>query len=375
MFCKSAKRILTALLLLGFWLIVVPLGYAAESAALQKAKTEAEAKGYLFLTSHDEIVARAKKEGSLNIVTSWEAETVAKLIELFKKKYPFVNVAKSEDLTGTDGAQRFLLELKSGKRDWDLTQIPTDFYDEYVPYAKKFDIVGMGAHGVLKIPRDMIDGNNRKVVSLGTSFCVIAFNKKLRAPANTPNSWEDFVKPEYKGRKFVLDLRPKCHAALVPAMGKEWVLEYAKKIGAQTPVWSRGFSRGITAIKTGEQDLHGGIYWFTAMRAIREDRTDTIGMKIIEPVGAWYSEIQAVLEGGQNPYTALLWLEFEASPEAQKIVDEVEPLKSSVYAPGSEAEKVLRGRKVSIASWEVQKNFPAWSEMITEAYGFPKASK
>ena len=40
-----------------------------------------------------------------------------------------------------------------------------------------------------------------------------------------------------------------------------------------------------------------------------------------------------------------------------------------------EAEKVLRGRKVSIASWEAQKNFPAWSEMITEAYGFPKASK
>jgi ABC-type Fe3+ transport system substrate-binding protein len=375
MLCKSAKRILTALLLSGFCLIAVPLGYAAESAALQRAKTQAEAKGYIFLTSHDEIVARAKKEGNLNLVTSWEAETVAKLIELFKKKYPFVNVAKSEDLTGTDGAQRFLLELKSGRRDWDLSQIPTDFYDEYVPYTKKFDIVGMAAQGVLKIPKGMIDGNSRKIISLGTSFCVIAFNKKLRAPANTPNSWEDFLKSEYKGRKFVLDLRPKCHAALVPAMGKEWVREYAKKISAQTPVWSRGFSRAITAIKTGEQDLHGGIYWFTAMRAIREDRTDTIGMKIIEPVGAWLSEIQAVLEGGQNPYTGLLWLEFEASPEAQKIVDEYEPLKSSVYAQGSEAEKVLRGRKVSLASWEDQKNFGGWSEMISEAYGFPKASK
>jgi ABC-type Fe3+ transport system substrate-binding protein len=279
-------------------------------------------------------------------------------------------------LSGPDAAQRFLLELKSGvKKGWDISQFPTDFYDEYVPYAKKFDILGMAERGVLKIPLKMIDSNNRKVVSLGTSFCSIAFNKKLRDPANTPNSWEDFLKPEYKGRKFVLDLRPKCHAALVPLMGSEWVRDYAKKIAAQSPIWSRGFSRAINAMKAGEYDLHGGIYWFTAMRAIKEDKTDSLGMKILEPAGAWYSEIQAVLESADNPHAGLLWLEFEASPEAQKIIDESEPLKSSIYASGSEAEKVLRGRKVSIASWQDQKGFPAWSDMIIEAYGFPKAEK
>ena len=349
---------------------------AAEGPALQAAKKHAESKGYAFLASHDELVAKAMKEGKLNVITSWDPKTLSRLIEAFKKKYSFTGPIKSEDLTGPDGAQRFLLELKSGiKKGWDTLQIPTDFYDEYVPYAKKFDIQGMADHGILAIPKKMIDSNNRKVMSLGTSFCSFAYNKKLRAPANVPNGWEDFTKPEYKGRKFVLDLRPKCHAALVPAMGKEWVREYAKKIGAQTPVWSRGFSRAITALRTGESDLHGGIYWFTVMRAIKEDRTDSLGLKIPEPVGAWHSEIQAVLEGGENPHAGLLWLEFEASPEAQKIIDESEPLKSSIYAPGSEAEKVLRGRKVSVASWEDQKSFPAWSEMISEAYGFPKADK
>ena len=328
------------------------------------------------MASHDELVAKATKEGKLNVITSWDPKTLGRVVETFRKKYPFIGPIKSEDLTGPDGAQRFLLELKSGiKKDWDTLQIPTDFYDEYVPYAKKFDIQGMADHGILAIPKKMIDSNNRKVVSLGTSFCSFAYNKKLRAPANVPNDWEDFLKPEYKGRKFVLDLRPKCHAALVPAMGKEWVREYAKKIGTQIPVWSRGFSRAITALRTGENDLHGGIYWFTVMRAIKEDRTDSLGAKIPEPVGAWHSEIQAVLESGENPHAGLLWLEFETSPEAQKIVDESEPLKSSIYAPGSEAEKVLRGRKVSIASWEEQKSFPAWSEMISEAYGFPKAEK
>ena len=35
---------------------------APASASLLKAKADAEAKGYIFETSHDEIVAKAKKE-------------------------------------------------------------------------------------------------------------------------------------------------------------------------------------------------------------------------------------------------------------------------------------------------------------------------
>ena len=34
------------------------------SPSLAKAKTEAEARGYIFLTNHDEIIAEAKKEGN-----------------------------------------------------------------------------------------------------------------------------------------------------------------------------------------------------------------------------------------------------------------------------------------------------------------------
>jgi len=37
---------------------------------LLKAKTEAETKGYIFETSHDVIVAKAKKEGKLVVFSS-----------------------------------------------------------------------------------------------------------------------------------------------------------------------------------------------------------------------------------------------------------------------------------------------------------------
>jgi hypothetical protein len=50
------------------FLLLVMLGttyaVAAESPTLLQAKNEAEAKGYVFVASHDEIVAMAKKEGN-----------------------------------------------------------------------------------------------------------------------------------------------------------------------------------------------------------------------------------------------------------------------------------------------------------------------
>ena len=42
---------------------------AMVNPSLAKTKTEAESRGYIFLTSHDEIISAAKKEGKLRVVS------------------------------------------------------------------------------------------------------------------------------------------------------------------------------------------------------------------------------------------------------------------------------------------------------------------
>jgi len=79
---------------------------APASASLAKAKQEAEAKGYTFLTSHDEILAKAKAEGKLRATTSLSPPTFKAMVSAFKKKYAFLEVAV-EEVDGTDAAQRF----------------------------------------------------------------------------------------------------------------------------------------------------------------------------------------------------------------------------------------------------------------------------
>src|SRR5262245_8486259 len=176
-------------------LVTAPAFSAAPTAALNKAKQEAEAKGFVFETSRDEIIAKAKKEGRMRAVSSLEPATIKAMSEGFRAEYPFLNVYV-EEVTGTDSNQRFVLELKSGRTgNWDGIHLATDLYNDYHPYLKKFDILGMAQQGVLRIPPQLIDPVNRNIIAATSALQVVAYNKKLLAAEKVPNSWEDFLKP------------------------------------------------------------------------------------------------------------------------------------------------------------------------------------
>ena len=101
--------------------------------SLAKAKTEAEAKGYIFLTDHDEIISEAKKEGKLRVVSGLSPETLKIMVSAFRKKYPFIDISAHET-TGSDEHQRILLELKAGmNKEWTPSAWPTIFTTSTVP--------------------------------------------------------------------------------------------------------------------------------------------------------------------------------------------------------------------------------------------------
>src|SRR5215475_1153073 len=70
----------------------------AASVSLLQAKKEAEAKGYIFFTTHEEIVAEAKKEGKLKLGSDLEPTNFKPLIEAFKQKYPFFTDVQIQEI-------------------------------------------------------------------------------------------------------------------------------------------------------------------------------------------------------------------------------------------------------------------------------------
>lgn len=345
---------------------------ASDNPQLERAKTNAQNLGFTFIGSHAEILAGAKREGKLRVINTLDAETTTQLIKGFREKYPFISV-EGQELTGTDGAQRFLLEMQAGQaKDWDIFHLPRDFFSKFTPYARKIDIYGMAQQGILAIPVKMIDPKNRNVMAPASAIQAIAFNKTLISGGKVPNTWEDFLKPEFKGRKFMMDIRPHGFGSMAAGLGIEWVQNYARKLKEQEPIWVRGYSRTLTAIAAGEYALHQQANYHSCVQVAEKDPTKSIVCKVVEPIPVRLSEEEGILQNAPRPHAALLWLEFQASPAGQKIIDKYEPLKSSIYAAGSELEKITRGKKLLVGDWSVYENIDRWVDMTVEAFGFPK---
>ena len=351
---------------------------AAASPALLNAKKEAETKGHVFFASHDEIVAAAKKEGKLRVMTGLEPQNSQPLIKAFKQKYPFVGDIQIHEIPGgPDAYRKILLEIKSGQgKGWDITFAYLDFIREYTPHLMKHDIAGMAKQGVLKIDPRMVYPAESNMVSVTSSLTVVPYNKKLIADDRVPAKWEDFLKPEFKGSKFVVDLRPNDIAGLVPAWGLERTLDYARKLAAQEPVWGRGGTRMTTAVAAGEYPLYVAANFGSIKRAMSKDPTGNLTYKIIEPAPVrTVNGACAILNTAEYPHAALLWLEFLASPEGQEIIDKYEPLKGSVFSPRSALAQVTRGKKLSLVDWDHFAKFDEYLGQIVAAFGLPKADK
>ena len=370
-----ACRALTTLVLaaLAISMTSSALFAAAANPALSKAQKDAEAKGFIFVATHEEIVSNAKQEGKVRVVVSTDANILKHLTAGFKKKYPFIDI-RTEELRGTDSYIRQLQEIKSGLvKGQDVNDLAYDFYDEYPPFQKKFDILGMAEQKILQIPVQLVDAVNRNVVAIGSGIQVVAYNKKLIGAEKVPDTWEGFLKPEFAGRKFVLDIRPKDISALVPAWGLEKTLDFARKLAAQKPIWARGNTRVLTAMLAGEQTMLLGPDFDSVIRIMDKDKTDSIAYKLVEPVPVRLNEAQGILSKAENPYAALLWLEFVGSPEGQKILDESGPYEASVFIPGTFQERAARGKKQSVVDWGHYNKIPEYEKKIIEAYGFPRA--
>ena len=349
--------------------------HGALAAAPPGGANDAELKGYVFSQSRDEIVAKAQKEGKLRALAEMEPNHIKATTAGFMKKYPFINLS-IEEITGTDQAQRFILEMKAGRtKGWDVVHLSADFRAEYVPHLLKIDILRMAGKGLLQIPIPMIDPVGRNVVAFQTRFSVFSYNKNLIASSLLPKVWEDLLKPEFKGNKFAADIRPQGIAALIPAWGLEKTLDFSRKIALQQPIWIRGGVKTLAAIQSGEIPMLLGPGMHTLKRAMLKDQTGLLQYVMPEPVPVQLSLQEAILASSEHPHAALLFFEWLASPEAQKIGDEIEPLGSSVYVRGSEVEQLLKGKKLSVLSWGDYQNVDQWQAKVFEAFGFPKADR
>ena len=221
----------------------------------------------------------------------------------------------------------------------------------------------------------MIDPKYRSIISLATTIYGVGYNRNLIPENRVPKNWEDFLKPEFKRKRFLLDVRPTGLANFVPALGEEGMVNYARDIALQEPVWTRGSSRGFVALTGGEHGLFLLPFYQACLRSKEKDLSNSLQCKLIEPVPAMLRNFNTIANTARNPYSGLLWFEFQASVEGQKIIDEYDGLNSFIYAPNSGMAKATQGKKLSLNSWDTIQNTGKWEQMAFKALGFPRGEE
>ena len=86
-------------------------------------------------------------------------------------------------------------------------------------------------------------------------------------------------------------------------------------------------------------------------------------------------QANGILASAANAYSGLLLLEFAASREGQKLIDQYWPLAASAFAPGSHQEDLLKGKTISIVDAIHYEKLDDYMTQIVGAYGFPKATR
>lgn len=359
------KRIMIPLAVGTLVLAVAGCGGGGDDGDSAEAATDVGA-----VSDHDALVEMANEEGSLKVSTSFTEDSIPAVKEGFEKLYPDIDLEINEQ-TGDDD-QRILLEVQADQSDLDVLHLSAESYVDYLPYVEEtVDILKLAKDGTLDIPEEMINADHPSTLAVGSGIGAFSYNPELMSADDVPQSWDDFLEPEFSGRKFLMDIEPTNLACMTPLWGEEETLAYAKKLGEQEPIWVRGDTNSLTQLAAGEYPLHAFSNFHSASRVAMQ--SDNIEVVVLDEVPVRITQIEAIRKGAEHPAAALLFLEYTASPEVQKVLDEDEPLQSSIYAEGSALNEQTEGKEVSVCDWSAFEKFAEWEEAIVSEWGFPTA--
>jgi ABC-type Fe3+ transport system substrate-binding protein len=275
----------------------------------------------------------------------------------------------------SDEDQRVLLELAAGQHDYDVLIMGPSSYFDFLEYCEDINMQALVDEGVLTVPDGMINEAQPNTIATGSEMVGNAYNPELVSEEDAPKTYEDFLDPKWKGKIIV---NPEAeHVAFLmneDSWGPETTLDFAEELLANDPVWTDGSIAGLTLMASGEHPLFLMPNYHSALR-VQGEQPGKVEVALIEPIGVALQSLNCVRSGSESPAASVLFLEYWASADGQKIMDDIGPVKGSIYAEDSIINDSTEGKETVVYGWEQIANDDAagWTQQIVELWGFPTA--
>ena len=317
-----------------------------------------------FGSSLDEVVRLASKEGNVRIAASLVPGDVRVVLEGFYQKYPQIKVEYIR-ITGVDESEKILTETLAGTVEYDVVKLVAEQQGRFVKagvLAGPFE----WRKYFLDIPKLNISPEG--LMAGGSLYPeVIAYNPTMVPPERVPTKWEDCLDPYWRG-KFVMDVRPFILIGLYPEWGEEKVLDYAKKIKENRPIWKRG-TESLTQVAAGEISMVCGTYYGSVFRMLRQDPQAHIRVAWPKEVPVLLNEVLGIMKGAKSPNAALLLAGWLASPEGQRGYDLVG--RGSPFLKGTKTWNVFQKAKSKpiFVGWDEAKIASLVTKKVSAIWG------
>jgi iron(III) transport system substrate-binding protein len=266
----------------------------------------------LAASAEDALVAGAKKEGNLTLYLSTNLADANGVIQLYKSKYPFVNVnlfrADNEKLLN-----RILTESVANKFNGDAIMISS--FEVRVLLQKKLLQKYVSPHSQY-FPEGFTDkeGFWTSVYSIPR---VIAYNTKLVKPDAAPKSFEDILQPRWKGGFGMSDSAVLWYTGFMKYYGEEKGRDFMRKLAAQKPAFRDSETVITQLLVAGEFPL--GLVYSHQAAAIKRKGAPVEWVRTAQPIVTGLKPI-ALSAKAPHPNAVKLFIDLALSKEGQELI-------------------------------------------------------
>jgi len=287
--------------------------------------------GVPFAWSQSEHISRliegAKKEGELVWYTTMGVSDSKPLLDVFKKKYPFVKTQFFRS-GGDRTMNRIITETRAGRWQFDVVSNGGIRINILVQHKLISPYVSPEAKAYAKEFKDP-KGNWTGIYN---NYYVIGYNTELVSKAEAPKLWEDLLDPKWRGRISIDQHDSPWYATLLAAWGKEKTQKYMRGLAKQQIQWRRGHTLIAQLMAAGEFPV--AIVYAHRIGDMKKKGAPVEWINTLDPI------VVSVIGIGlsarpKNPNTAKLFIDFVLSKEGQKMISSFNriPARADVKPP------------------------------------------
>jgi iron(III) transport system substrate-binding protein len=322
------------------------IGVVVVSAQVKPGATTADAAQYSGADRMQRLIAGAKKEGSVSVYTSLQTADIGRLGAAFEKKYGVKVIpwrAGSENIVN-----RTIQEARASRYTVDVLEtngpeLESIHRENILQAVKSPHLADLIAPAILP---------HGEWVGTRLNVFVQAYNTRLVKKQDLPKTWEDLANPKWKGKIGIEQEDSDWLAGVFGDIGEARARKVFKDIVTANGMSVRkGHTLLTQLVVSGEVPLALTVYNYKAEQLKKQGAPIdwfVLGNAIARPNGI------AVARRAPHPNAAVLFYDFELSPEGQQIIANLEfvPTSKKIETPLNKVPMKFVDAKVAIDEYD-----------------------